>query len=210
MSNGKSELRQQALTGARRAVECEAQALAELAGRLGSELLAAVELIDSSSGRVIVTGLGKSGHVGRKIAATLSSVGVPSSFLHAAEALHGDSGMVSADDVVIAISNSGETVELCVLTELVQSRGVPVIAMTGQAGSRLSQSAAVVLDISVACEADPHDLVPTASTTVTMALGDALAVALMVWRSFGPDDFAAFHPGGSLGQRLGASDPTET
>jgi arabinose-5-phosphate isomerase len=149
-----------------------------------------------------VTGLGKSGHVGGKIAATLASTGTPSFFLHAAEASHGDLGMISRGDVVVAISNSGETAELLALLPHLKRLGAPVIAITGGQDSTLARDAAVNLDVSVSEEACPHNLAPTASTTATLAMGDALAIALLEARGFTPEDFARSHPGGSLGRRL--------
>lgn len=184
------------------AIRLAADAVSALASRSTEPIHRAVGLITGSSGRVIVTGLGKSGLVGAKIAATLSSTGTPASFVHAADALHGDSGLVREGDVVIAISNSGETAEVCAFVELVQP-GAIVIGISGCGGSStLARTSDVSLDAGVERECDPHDLVPSASTTVTMVLGDALAVALMVARGFGPDDFAKHHPGGALGKRL--------
>jgi arabinose-5-phosphate isomerase len=191
-----------ALAAARRALEIESRSIGVLAQRIGSELTAAVELLMSTSGRVVVSGLGKSGHVGRKIAATLASTGTPAFFVHATEALHGDAGMLTGEDVGILISNSGETAEVCQFGALLLARGIPVIAMTGQPGSTLARLAAVHLMVAVEREADPLDLAPTASTTAVMAMGDALAAALMVMRDFRHEDFAMRHPGGSLGQRL--------
>lgn len=179
-----------------------AEAVASLVARPTHDIATAIDLILSSSGRVIVTGLGKSGLVGAKIAATLTSTGTPASFVHAADALHGDSGLVRDGDVVIAISNSGEAAEVCAFVELVQP-GAIVIGISGCGGaSTLARSADVSLDAGVDRECDPHDLVPSASTTVTMVLGDALAVGLMAARGFGPADFAKHHPGGALGKRL--------
>ena len=184
------------------AIARAAAALDPLAARFGGAD-GAVRLLLECEGRVVVTGLGKSGLVGAKLAATLASTGTPAFFVHAADALHGDAGAVHANDVVIAISNSGETAEVCAFAELLVARKVPVIAMTGcGGGSRLCQIASVTLDVGVEREADPYDLVPTASTTATAVLGDALAIAVMVARRFGPDDFAEHHPGGALGQRL--------
>jgi arabinose-5-phosphate isomerase len=156
-----------------------------------------------ATGRVIVTGLGKSGLVAAKLAGTFSSTGTPAQFMHATEALHGDVGNVRAGDVVIALSNSGETEEVCLLAELAVGRGVPVIAMTGCRGtSTLARQARIHLDVGVDREGDPHDLVPSASTTAAIVMGDALAIAVMVARGFGPDDFHGCHPAGSLGRRL--------
>ncbi|HEX4904553.1 MAG TPA: SIS domain-containing protein [Acidimicrobiales bacterium] len=184
------------------AIKVAADAVSALVGRSTEPIERAVELILSSSGRVIVTGLGKSGLVGAKIAATLTSTGTPASFVHAADALHGDSGLVRDGDVVIAISNSGETAEVCAFVELVQP-GAHVIGISGCGGSStLARLSDVSIDAGVDRECDPHDLAPTASTTVTMVLGDALAVGLMAARGFGPEDFAKHHPGGALGKRL--------
>jgi arabinose-5-phosphate isomerase len=154
-------------------------------------------------GRVVVTGLGKSGLVGAKLAATLASTGTPAFFVHAADALHGDAGMVGPDDLLLAISKSGTTAEVVRFAEVVATRGVEVLAMTGCGGSSpLCRLASAAIDIGVTSEADPFDLVPTTSTTVTLVVGDALAVALMVARGFGPGDFHQHHPGGALGARL--------
>ena len=184
------------------AIKVAADAVSALVGRSTEPIERAVELILGSTGRVIVTGLGKSGLVGAKIAATLTSTGTPASFVHAADALHGDSGLVREGDVVIAISNSGETAEVCAFVELVQP-GARVIGISGCGGSStLARLSDVSIDAGVDRECDPHDLAPTASTTVTLVLGDALAVGLMAARGFGPDDFAKHHPGGALGKRL--------
>jgi arabinose-5-phosphate isomerase len=180
-----------------------ADAVASVATRPTEVLEQAMKLVLDAPGRVVVTGLGKSGLIGAKIAATLSSTGTPASFVHASDALHGDSGLVRAGDVVIAISNSGETAEVCAFAELVRGRGASVIAISGCGGaSRLARCADVALDSGVDQECDPHDLVPSASTTVTLVLGDALAIGLMAARGFGPEDFAVHHPGGALGKRL--------
>ena len=184
------------------AIRLAAEAVNALVDRSTEPIHRAIDLVLASSGRVIVTGLGKSGLVGAKIAATLSSTGTPASFVHAADALHGDSGVVRDGDVVIAISNSGETPEVCAFVKMVQP-GAVVIGISGCGGSStLARSSDVSLDAGVDRECDPHDLVPSASTTVTMVLGDALAVGLMAARGFGPDDFAKHHPGGALGERL--------
>jgi arabinose-5-phosphate isomerase len=185
------------------AIRLAAEAVSALVGRSTEPIDRAIGLIlRSTTGRVIVTGLGKSGLVGAKIAATLSSTGTPASFVHAADALHGDSGVVRDGDVVIAISNSGETAEVCAFVELVQP-GALVIGISGCGGtSTLARISDVSLDAGVDRECDPHDLVPSASTTVTLVLGDALAVGLMAARGFGPADFAKHHPGGTLGRRL--------
>lgn len=181
-----------------------AECLAALPGRSAPELRAAAELVLEADGRVVVTGLGKSGLVGAKIAATLASTGTPAGFVHAADALHGDAGMVTDHDVVLAISNSGATAEVVAFADILAARGVPMISFTGCGGlSPLATLAKVRIDAGVLRECDPNNLAPTASTSVCLALGDALAVTLMVARGFGPDDFRRFHPGGSLGARLG-------
>ena len=173
-----------------------------LQGPLGAAFTATVDLIRQAKGRVIVTGLGKSGHVARKIAATLASTGTPAFFVHAAEASHGDLGMVTRDDVMIALSNSGESAELLVIVPLIKRQGARLIAITGNPRSTLAAEADVHLDANVDEEACPLGLAPTASTTAALALGDALAVALLEARGFGEEDFARSHPGGSLGRRL--------
>ncbi len=166
------------------------------------EFSRAVELIARCSGKVVVTGMGKSGHVCRKIAATLASTGTPAFFLHAGEALHGDLGMLERRDLVLAISNSGETGEMLDLLPMIKRLALPLIVLTGRHDSTLARGADVVLDVSVAEEACPLGLAPTASTTATLALGDALAVALLEYRGFSPEDFAALHPAGTLGRKL--------
>ncbi len=191
-----------ALAMGRRVLEIEAAAVAALAQRLGDEFKLAVELILATHGRVIVSGLGKSGHVARKIAATLASTGTPAYFVHAAEAVHGDLGMITHDDVLIALSNSGENDELLTIVPLVKRLGGRLIAITGNAASSLAQAADVHLDARVDQEACPLNLAPTASTTAALALGDALAVALLDTRGFGEKDFARSHPGGALGRKL--------
>jgi arabinose-5-phosphate isomerase len=173
-----------------------------MAGRVGDEFVQATQLLLACSGRVVVTGMGKSGHVGRKITATLASTGTPAMFMHPAEASHGDLGMITAADVVIAISNSGESEELTAILPLIKRMGVPMIAMTGRRQSALGKHADVVLDTSVDKEACPHNLAPTASTTAQLAMGDALAVSLLDARGFKADDFARSHPGGALGRKL--------
>ncbi|WP_234421637.1 KpsF/GutQ family sugar-phosphate isomerase [Azoarcus communis] len=186
----------------RRVLEIEAAAVAALAGRLGTEFEQAVALILQSPGRVIVTGIGKSGHIARKLAATLASTGTPAYFVHAAEAAHGDLGMITEDDVVIALSNSGASDELMMIVPQVKRRGTRLIAMTGKPNSPLAREADVHLDAAVSEEACSLNLAPTASTTAALALCDALAVALLDARGFGEEDFARSHPGGSLGRRL--------
>lgn len=190
------------VAAARRVLDIEARALDALSDRLGEDFAAAVRLLLDSTGRVIVSGLGKSGHVARKIAATMASTGTPAYFVHAAEALHGDLGMIHRDDVLIALSNSGETAELLSVVPLVRRQGGRTIAMTGKPDSTLARLADVHLDAGVAMEACPLNLAPTASTTCALALGDALAVALLDARGFREDDFARSHPGGALGRRL--------
>lgn len=186
----------------RRALEIESRALGALLGRVGAPFAAACRLLLGCSGRVVVTGMGKSGHVGGKVAATLASTGTPAFFLHPAEASHGDIGMITRADVVLALSNSGETPELLTLLPHIARLGVPLVAATGNPGSTLARAAAVHLDVSVPEEACPLNLAPTASTTATLAMGDALAVAVLEARGFTAEDFARSHPGGSLGRRL--------
>lgn len=181
------------------ALRLEAAMVEAVAARLDRSFVDAVELIMRSKGRVVVTGIGKSGLVGRKIAATLASTGTPAFFVHAGEAHHGDAGMVLADDVLIAISNSGETHEVVGFVEMVRARGTAVIALSRAPDSTLGRAAEVSLDVGVEREADPLDLAPTASTTVTIAVGDALAIALMDLHGFGREDFFRDHPGGALG-----------
>ncbi|WP_300440282.1 KpsF/GutQ family sugar-phosphate isomerase [Zoogloea sp.] len=187
---------------ARRVLEIEANAVHALADRLDAGFAAAIELILASKGRVIVSGVGKSGHIGRKFAATLASTGTPAYFVHAAEAAHGDLGMITADDVLIAISYSGSGEELLKIVPLVKRQGARLIAITGNPESPLALEADVHLDGSVKEEACPLNLAPTASTTAALALSDALAVALLDARGFGAEDFARSHPGGTLGRRL--------
>jgi arabinose-5-phosphate isomerase len=193
---------QRAIALAQETLSIEAQALQAMAGRVGDEFVQATQLLLACSGRVVVTGMGKSGHVGRKITATLASTGTPAMFMHPAEASHGDLGMITAADVVIAISNSGESEELTAILPLIKRMGVPMIAMTGRRQSALGKHADVVLDTSVDKEACPHNLAPTASTTAQLAMGDALAVSLLDARGFKADDFARSHPGGALGRKL--------
>jgi arabinose-5-phosphate isomerase len=192
----------QALDLARQVLRIEGEAVLALAGRIDDVFLQALSLILNCRGRVIVSGIGKSGHVGRKIAATLASTGTPAFFVHPAEASHGDLGMITAEDVVIGISNSGESAELLNIVPPLKRRGARLIAMTGNAASTLARDADVSLDAGVAQEACPLNLAPTASTTAALALGDALAVALLDARGFGAEDFARSHPGGALGRRL--------
>jgi arabinose-5-phosphate isomerase len=193
---------ERALQMAARTFEIEARALQGLAARQGAGFVQAVQAMLACRGRVVVMGMGKSGHVGRKTAATLASTGTPAFFVHPAEASHGDLGMVQPGDVVLAISNSGEVDELAAILPALRRLGVTLVAMTGKAGSTLARHADVVLDSGVDEEACPLNLAPTASTTAQMALGDALAVALLDARGFREADFARSHPGGSLGRKL--------
>ncbi len=192
----------QLLARGRLVLETEIAAVSALQDHLGKTFVAACQLVHDCGGRVVVTGMGKSGHIGKKIAATLASTGTPSFFLHPAEASHGDIGMITREDAVIAISNSGETAELITILPVIKRLGVPMIAMTGKLHSTLAKAATVVLDVSVPAEACPHNLAPTASTTATLAMGDALAVAVLEARGFSEQDFARSHPGGALGRRL--------
>jgi arabinose-5-phosphate isomerase len=193
---------QRALALARQTFEIEAQALLGLKARQGESFTRACQAMLRCTGRVVVMGMGKSGHVGRKIAATLASTGTPAMFVHAGEASHGDLGMVTPNDLVLAISNSGEVDELAVLLPALRRVGVTLVAMTGRGESTLAQHADIVLSSAVDQEACPMNLAPTASTTAQMALGDALAVALLDARGFREEDFARSHPGGSLGRKL--------
>jgi len=187
---------------AREVIRIEARAVNALAERIGDDFLSAVDLLYSSRGRVIVSGLGKSGYVARKIAATLASTGTPAIYLHPVEGVHGDLGVTTKGDVVIAVSKSGEMDELPHLLRIFKRLEVSVIALTGSLNSTLALNADVVLDVSVEEEACPHGLAPTASTTASLAMGDALAIALLLKRGFGPEDFALIHPGGALGRKL--------
>jgi arabinose-5-phosphate isomerase len=186
----------------RRVVRLEREALEEVERRLGDDFARAVEIVATAEGRVIVAGVGKSGLIGRKIAATLTSTGTPATFLHPVESVHGDLGIVGPRDVAILLSKSGETVELLPLLEELKRLGVRVIALTGDVGSTLGRHADVALDAWVREEACPHDLAPTTSTTAALALGDALAVALLEEKGFRREDFARLHPGGALGRKL--------
>ncbi len=187
---------------ARRTLEIEASAVSQLQDRLDQAFLDAVDLILQCTGRVVVSGMGKSGHIGGKIAATLASTGTPAFFMHPAEASHGDLGMITGQDVVIALSHSGESAEIAAIVPLLKRRGARLISMTGNPASTLAREADIHLDASVAQEACPHNLAPTASTTAALALGDALAVAVLFARGFTAEDFARTHPGGALGRRL--------
>uniref|UniRef100_A0A831XMD3 KpsF/GutQ family sugar-phosphate isomerase n=1 Tax=Geobacter metallireducens TaxID=28232 RepID=A0A831XMD3_GEOME len=187
---------------ARKVIRIEADALMALADSINGEFEQAVRLILSTRGRVVVTGMGKSGLIGQKIASTMASTGTPAFFLHPAEGIHGDLGMIMKGDVVIAISNSGETDEVVRILPIIKRLGASLVSMSGNPKSTLAKAGDVFLDISVKEEACPLGLAPTASTTATLAMGDALAVALLLERGFRPEDFALFHPGGSLGKRL--------
>jgi arabinose-5-phosphate isomerase len=190
------------LTHGRAVIALEAEAVAALGTRLDADFAQACRLVLGCSGRVVVTGMGKSGHIGGKLAATFASTGTPAFFVHPGEAQHGDLGMIQPQDVVIAISNSGETGEILTILPIIKRMGAKLIAMTGNAESSLARQADVHLDAGVDKEACPHNLAPTTSTTVALALGDALAVALLKARNFTPEDFARSHPGGKLGRRL--------
>jgi len=187
---------------AKRVLRIEADAVAALIDRIDATFEQAVDMVLESKGRVVVTGMGKSGQIGKKIAATLASTGTPALFLHPAEGVHGDLGMVMRGDVVIALSNSGETEELARMLPSLKRLGIQIIALTGNRESTLAKNSDVVLDVGVKEEACPLGLAPTASTTAALAMGDALAVALLDKRGFRPEDFACFHPGGALGKRL--------
>ncbi len=190
------------ITLAKRVISLEAQELLSMKERLGDEMFRAVEILYNCSGRVVVTGMGKSGIIARKIAATLASTGTPSLFLHPAEGIHGDLGMVMREDAVVALSNSGETPEVINLLPSIKRLGIPLISLTGNPDSTLAKRSDVVLDTGVSQEACPLGIVPTASTTSALAMGDALAVVLLERRGFKKEDFAMFHPGGALGKRL--------
>ena len=187
---------------ARRVLQIESEAIQRLIGRIDSTFERAVEMLYACSGRVVVTGIGKSGLVCRKIAATLASTGTPALFLHPTEAIHGDIGMVVAEDLVLAVSNSGATEELVRLVEVLKRLGVPLIALLGNPDSTLAKNSDLILDISIEQEACPLGLAPTASTTAAIAMGDALAMALSVRRGFNEEDFASLHPGGKLGKKF--------
>ncbi len=183
-------------------IQVEAQAVTELATRIDANFVAACKILFSCSGRIIVTGVGKSGHIGGKIAATLASTGTPAFFVHSGEASHGDLGMITTQDVVLALSNSGETQEILAILPLIKRLNIPLIALTGNSSSTLANFATVHLNVSVAQEACPLGLAPTSSTTAALVMGDALAVSLLEARGFSRDDFAFSHPGGQLGRRL--------
>lgn len=187
---------------AKEVFEIEAEAIRNLSENLDHNFSKAIELILDIKGRCIISGMGKSGHIGAKIAATLASTGTPSFFMHPGEALHGDLGMITSEDVLIAISNSGETEELLKIIPAVKRRQIPLIAMSGNVKSTLAKQAEIFLNIAIKKEACPLQLAPMSSTTATLVMGDAIAAALMKARKFQPDDFALFHPGGSLGRKL--------
>lgn len=193
---------QQLLARAKRVLDTEIAAIAAVRERMQAPFAEACTMLLECKGRVVVSGMGKSGHIGNKVAATLASTGTPAFFLHPAEASHGDIGMITHDDVVLALSNSGETPELLTILPAIKRLGVPLVVMTGKPSSTLAKAANVVLDVSVPEEACPHNLAPTASTTATLAVGDALAVATLEARGFTQEDFARSHPGGTLGRRL--------
>ncbi len=183
-------------------IQVEAQAIADLASRIDTHFVAACKVLFSCKGRIVVTGVGKSGHIGGKIAATLASTGTPAFFVHSGEASHGDLGMMTAQDVVLALSNSGETTEILAILPLIKRLNISLIALTGNPNSTLAKFATIHLDVSVKQEACPLGLAPTSSTTAALVMGDALAVSLLEARGFTRDDFAFSHPGGQLGRRL--------
>ncbi|MCV3382895.1 KpsF/GutQ family sugar-phosphate isomerase [Campylobacter sp. IFREMER_LSEM_CL292] len=187
---------------AKEVFEIESKTILDLCDNLDEDFNKAIELILSIKGRCVISGMGKSGHIGAKIAATLASTGTPSFFMHPGEALHGDLGMLTSEDVLLAISNSGETEEVLKLIPVIKKRKIPLIVMAGNQNSTLAKQADIFINIAVKKEACPLQLAPTSSTTATLAMGDAIAVALMRARKFRPDDFALFHPGGSLGRKL--------
>jgi len=190
------------IESAKRTIEIEQKAISSLFERINTNFAEACELMSNCKGRVIVTGMGKSGHIANKIAATLASTGTPSFFVHPGEASHGDLGMITSDDVVLAISNSGNTSEIATIIPLIKRMGAPLISMTGNSSSTLATQANINLDISIKEEACPLGLAPTSSTTVTLVMGDALAVALLESKGFSEEDFAFSHPGGALGKKL--------
>jgi arabinose-5-phosphate isomerase len=193
----------EALEQARRVLDLESEAIAQLRARLDAAFLTGVELIAQCRGRLVVTGMGKSGLIGRKLAATFASLGIPAFFLHPAEAAHGDVGMVARGDIMLAVSNSGETEEILRLLPIINNRfGLKLIAITGNSRSTLAKRSDVVLNVHVAQEAGPFGLIPTASIAATLAMGDALAIAVMTHCGFRQGDFALFHPGGHLGRRM--------
>ncbi|EAH7030262.1 KpsF/GutQ family sugar-phosphate isomerase [Campylobacter lari] len=187
---------------AKEVFEIESKTILDLCDNLDENFSKTIDLILSIKGRCVISGMGKSGHIGAKIAATLASTGTPSFFMHPGEALHGDLGMITSEDVLLAISNSGETEEVLKLIPVIKKRKIPLIVMAGNQNSTLAKQADIFINIAVKKEACPLQLAPTSSTTATLAMGDAIAVALMRARKFRPDDFALFHPGGSLGRKL--------
>ena len=193
---------QQFILSGQRTVAMETQAVNDLHDRVDGSFVTACETLLACEGRVIVTGMGKSGHIGNKIAATLASTGTPAFFVHPGEASHGDLGMITKNDVVLALSNSGNTAEVITLLPLIKRLGIPLVSMTGDTNSALAQAAVANLDVSIAEEACPLNLAPTTSTTVTLVMGDALAIALLESRGFSAEDFAFSHPGGALGRKL--------
>ena len=194
--------KQNFIESAQRTIDMELRAVGELNQRINKNFTTACEVILACKGRVVVTGMGKSGHIGNKIAATLASTGTPAFFVHPGEASHGDLGMITKDDVVIGISNSGNTAEIITIIPLIKRLGIPMISMTGDPKSQLAKAAHANLDVSVSSEACPLNLAPTTSTTVTLVMGDALAIALLESRGFSAEDFAFSHPGGALGRKL--------
>ncbi|MBF0310998.1 MAG: KpsF/GutQ family sugar-phosphate isomerase [Magnetococcales bacterium] len=190
------------VTMARKTMRLEAEAILAMAERLDGDFVRAVELLRDCRGRVVVTGMGKSGLIGKKLAATLASTGTPALFLHPAEGSHGDLGMVTTQDCLVAVSNSGETTEVVALLPVIKRLGIPLVSLLGRRDSTLGRQSDVVLDVAVGQEACPLGLAPTCSTTAALAMGDALAVVLLEARGFGPEQFALLHPGGSLGRRL--------
>lgn len=202
MARLSADARETALTRGREVLRIESECVAAMAGRLDEAFAGAVELVLETRGRVVVTGVGKSGLVARKMASTLASTGTPALFLHPVEGKHGDLGVLMRGDLLMAFSKSGDSEELADLLPAVKRLGIPVIALTASPGSILGRSSDIVIDVSVREEACPHDLAPTSSTTAALAMGDALAMALLDLRGFGPDDFALLHPGGHLGRRL--------
>jgi arabinose-5-phosphate isomerase len=196
----------QGTAAALKAITIEGEAVLAVAARVRDALPRALDILSACQGRVLISGLGKSGHIGAKIAASLASLGTPAFFIHPTEALHGDSGMVTPNDVAVLIAKSGTTAEVVAFGRIVASMGVPIIALTSGLDSPLADMAEVVLDIGVAREADPHNLAPTASAATTLAVGDALAVGLSAVRQFTPAQFHARHPGGALGQHLAGAE----
>lgn len=187
---------------ARQVIEKEFKALKNVSSQIGTDFESAVKSMYECKGRIIVSGLGKSGHIAKKLAATLSSTGTPSFFVHATEALHGDLGMITKDDIVLAISNSGETKELLNMIPSIKIIGAKIISITGNKESALAKGSNIHIEVKVESEADPLNLAPTSSSTATLAVGDAIAITLSVMKGFRDENFAVFHPGGSLGKRL--------